>query len=156
MSIIYDALKKVETSLTGDAKTKIAKGVKSKPKIYLLYALMICLGLFIANIFYGRLSQKKPVLKTTDIAGQPPVDKKEPYLAPTLPTAALEASVKEALPVFTLNGVFFSGGEGYALINNRIVKKGDKIERANVVQIFLDEVELELDGSIINLSNSAR
>jgi len=165
MSIIYDALKKVETSLTGDSKTKIAKGVKSKPKIYLLCALMICLGLFIANIFYGRLSQKKPALKTTDIAGQPPADKKEPYLAPTLPTAALEAGVsveakmetqKEALPAFTLNGVFFSGGEGYALINNRIVKKGDKIGRASVVQIFLDEVELELDGSIINLSNSAR
>ena len=147
MSIIYDALKKVETSLTGDSKTKIDKDSKSKPKIYLLYVLMICLGLFIANIFYGWLSQK------------------EPYLALTPPTAALQTSVsveaemetqKEAIPSFTLNGVFFSGGEGYALINNRIVKKGDKIGRASVVQIFLDEVELELDGSIINLSNSAR
>ena len=148
MSIIYDALKKVETSLTGDSKTKIAKGVKSKPKIYLLCALMICLGLFIANIFYGWLSPKK-----------------EPYLAPTLPTAALETSIsvepemetqKETLPAFTLNGVFFSGGEGYALINNRIVKKGDKIERAGVVQISLDEVDLEFGGSIIKLSNRAR
>lgn len=153
MSIIYDALKKVETSQANDSKTKIDKGVKSKPKIYLLYALMICMGLFMANIFYGWLSQKKPA------------DKKEPYLAPTLPTAALETSVsveaemetqKDTLPVFTLNGVFFSGGEGYALINNRIVKKGDKIGRASVVQIFLDEVELELEGSIIKLSNSAR
>lgn len=153
MSIIYDALKKVETSQANDAKTKIDKGVKSKPKIYLLYALMICLGLFMANIFYGWLSQKKPA------------DKKEPYLAPTPPTAALETNVsvevemetqKESLPAFTLNGVFFSGGEGYALINNRIVKKGDKIGGATVVQIFLDEVELELDGSIIKLSNSAR
>jgi len=178
MSIIYDALKKVETSQANDSKTKIDKDSKSKPKIYLLYALMISLGLFIANIFYGWLSQK-PTLKTTDIAGQqavvwlpiakatvqPPADKKEPYLAPTLPTDALQASAsvetkmetqKETLPPFTLNGVFFSGGEGYALINNRIVKKGDKIERATVVQISLDEVELELDGSIIKLSNSAR
>lgn len=169
MSIIYDALKKVETSLTDDAKTKIDKGVKSQPKIYLLYALMICLGFFMANIFYGWLSQKKPALKTTDIVtkDQPLIDKKEPVSAPTptLPTVALQTGTsvetkmktqKEPLHPFTLNGVFFSGGEGYALINNRIVKKGDKIERASVVQIFLDEVELELDGSIIKLSNSAR
>ena len=153
MSIIYDALKKVEISQANDPKTKIKKiahqdeGSKSKPKIYLLYALMICLGLFIANIFYGRLSQK------------------EPYLAPTRPTAALEKTPsietemenqKETPYPLILNGVFFSGGEGYALINNRIVKKGDKIEGATVAQISLDEVELERDGSMINLSNSAR
>ncbi len=160
MSIIYDALKKVETSQTDDSKTKIDKGFKSKLKIYLLYASMICLGLFIANIFYGRLLPK-PSLNTTDIVtgGQPPADKKQTVSSSQLSTepAALQTSVsKESPPSFTLNGVFFSGAEGYALINNRIVKKGDKIDGATVVQVLLDEVDLDFGGSIIKLSNSAK
>jgi len=122
---------------------------------------MICLVLFIVNILYGWLSPK-PALKTTDIATkvQPSTDKKETVAK----TAALQtnASVdtrietqKETPPVFTLNGVFFSGNEGYALINNRIVKQGDKIDGATVVQIFLDEVDLDFGGSIIKLSSSS-
>lgn len=168
MSIIYDALKKVETSQDNDSKTKTDKNSKSKLKIYLLCALMVCLGLFIANIFYGSLLPK-PSLNTADIVtgAQPLTDKKQALSRSQPPTkpAALQTSAsievktetqKESPPPFTLNGVFFSGGEVYALINNRIVKKGDKIERASVVQIFLDEVELELDGSIIKLYNSPR
>ena len=167
MSIIYDALKKVETSQTDDSKTKIDKGFKSKLKIYLLYASMICLGLFIANIFYGRLLPK-PSLNTTDIvtSGQPPADKKQTVSSsqPSTEPDALQTSAsvetkietqKENPPSFTLNGVFFSGAEGYALINNRIVKKGDKIDGATVVQVLLDEVDLDFGGSIIKLSNSA-
>ena len=169
MSIIYDALKKVEASHANDSKTKIDKGFKSKPKIYLVFALTVCLGLFVANILYEWLIPKLS-LKTSNTVteGQLLIDKKQTvsrYSEPLTETATLQTSAsvetkmetqKETLPAFTLNGVFFSGGEGYALINNRIVKKGDKIGRASVVQIFLDEVELELDGSIIKLSNSAR
>ena len=168
MSIIYDALKKIKTSQTGDSKTKIDKGFKPKPKIYLLYALMICLALFIANIFYGWLSPK-PSLNTTGIVtgGQPLIDKKQTVSSsqPSTETAALQTSAsvetkietqKETPPPFTLNGVFFSGAEGYALINNRIVKKGDKIDGATVVQVFLDEVDLDFGGSMIKLSNSAK
>ena len=159
MSIIYDALKKVETSQTDDSKTKIDKGFKSKLKIYLLYASMICLGLFIANIFYGRLLPK-PSLNTTDIVtgGQPPADKKQTVSSsqPSTEPAALQETQKESPPSFTLNGVFFSGTEGYALINNQIIKKGDKIDGATVVQVLLDEVDLDFGGSIIKLSNSAK
>ncbi len=169
MSIIYDALKKVETSQANDSKTKIDNGFKSKPKIYLVFALMVCLGLFVANIFYEWLIPK-PLLNTADIVtgGQPMRDKKETvssYSKPSTGITALETKTsvetkietqKESPPSFTLNGVFFSGNEGYALINNRVVKKGDKIEGATVMQIFLDEVDLEFGGSLIKLSNSAR
>ena len=153
MSIIYDALKKVETSQANDSKTKIDKGFKSKPKIYLVFALMVCLGLFVANIFYEWLIPK-PLLNTTDIVtgGRPLIDKKQT-------SASVETKMetqKEIPPALTLNGVFFSGSEGYALINNRVVKKGDKIDGATVVQIFLDEVDLEFGGSVIKLSTSTR
>ncbi len=169
MSIIYDALKKVEASGNNDSNTKIDKGFKSKPKIYLLYAVMICLSIFIANIVYEWLLPN-PTLKTADIAtkGRPSIDKKETvssYSQPSSGTAVLQASApveakietqKETPPAFTLNGVFFSGNEGYALINDRIVKKGDKISGATIVRILLDEVSLEFGGSTIKLSNNAR
>jgi len=176
MSIIYDALKKVETSQVNDSKTKIKKiafgdnfkrfsqwygkvfytflyqdkDPKSKPKIYLLYALMICLGLFIANIFYGWLSQKKQAVSSSQPSTQTPA------LAPSVSVEAKMETQKESLPEFTLNGVFFSGNEGYALINNRVVKEGDKLDGATVVQISLDEVDLEFNGSIIKLSDSTK
>lgn len=78
MSIIYDALKKVETTHTDDSKTKIVNGFKPKPKIYLVFALMVCLGLFVANIFYEWLIPK-PLLDSTDIVtgGRPLIDKKQ-------------------------------------------------------------------------------
>ncbi len=157
MSIIYDALKKVEMSHTDDSKTKIDKGFKPKPKVYLLFALMVCLGLFVANILYEWLIPNHS-LNTGDI-----VTGAQRYSQPSGETSPLQASASvenkieaqtETPPPFALNGVFFSGAEGYALINNRIVKKGDKIDGATVMQISLDEVDLEFGGSIIKLSNT--
>ncbi len=168
MSIIHDALKKVEAFGANQTKTKIDKSVKSKPNIYFLYALVICFGFFIANIFYEWLFPKYS-LNTANIVtkGQPPTDKEQAvssYSQPSSEAATSGTSApmqtkietqKETPPSLTLNGVFFSENGGYALINNRIVKQGDKIGGATIVQIFLDEVDLEFNGSIIKLSDSA-
>lgn len=144
MSIIYDALKKVE-------KTLVNENPKPKPKSYLLVALAACLVLFIANILIKlqppRLDKKDTVLQPLPKAVSPPES------APVEDTAE---APKETPSSFALNGVYFSGGEGYALINNRIVKEGDKVNGATVTQIFLDEVELEKEGSVIKLSNTAK
>ncbi len=150
MSIIYDALKKVEGIVTASPKTNTGKGLKPKTGIYLLYVLTACFVLFLANYFYVRLEQRI-LHKNSDIVpkAKAPLNKKN-TLSTNLPSSA-----KETPPLFTLNGVFFSGEEGYALINNRFVRKGDKIEGATVVQILLDEVELESGSSIIKLSSSA-
>ncbi len=164
MSIIYDALKKVEATAANDPKTEIKKSTKPKTNIYLLYALMICLVLLIAIIFSDWFFQEVP-LKITGIAAktQSNVDNKELVSQPSGKTPVPEINTtvgnvietsKETPPLFVLNGVFFSGAEGYALINNRIVKKGDKVDGATVTQIFLDEVELDFGGSTIKLSNS--
>ena len=163
MSIIYDALKKVEASGVDDSKTKLDKGIdrgiKSKPKIYLLYALMVCLGFFIANFFY-RMFIPKHLLHTSLIAikSQPLIDKKqEATTLETSPSIETGTETKKETPaLFNLNGVFFSEDEGYALINNKIVKQGDKIDGATIVRITLDEVELDSGGTIIKLSTGAR
>lgn len=169
MSIIYDALKKVEEASSKNLGTEMDKSSKSMPKKIayhkkipkiLISVLVVCLGVFVANIFFGIFPKPLSNNTYTGIKDQPGVDKKQDVsVHPGLPKETpleVKPSVKESPPSFVLNGVFFSGDEGYALINNRIVKKGDKIDGATVVAISLDEVNLEAEGSIIKLSNNPR
>lgn len=161
MSIIYDALKKVEASGAKEAAPETPKPPEPGPRNYLVYALIICIIAFTANIFYSWLW---PTVRSVKSPAQiVKIVKKELTLLPGWQKSILQKSPpveahveppKETPGVLTLNGVFFSGPEGYALINNRIVKKGDKIQGATVVQIYLDEVDLERDGSIIKLTSS--
>ncbi len=58
MSIIYDALKKAEKGIEGNSQDKIEKKevrLPSKPRLYLLYVLVICLGLFMGNAIFKSL-----------------------------------------------------------------------------------------------------
>lgn len=161
MSIIYDALKKVEKSSSINLKVKTEKESKPKFKIYLLYLLVGCSGLFIANIlfsFFARplknniniVAKSQPALK---IMHDMDIPLGAPKAAPSLETPI---SSPEENTKFVLNGLFFSQNEGYALINNRIVKEGDEIEGATVVEIRLNEVELQRAGSIIRLSTESK
>jgi len=159
MSIIYDALKKVEAAISG-RKALVTKPDRKERKFkfknYLLYVLVICIGFFIANIFFG-IIPRPPIMTKS----QPPVIQKEtlpspipiPKEKPLLDTGLSVSIQKQAMPSLVLNGVFFSENEGYALINNRIVKKGDVIDGAAVTQINLDGVECKFEDSIIKLSS---
>lgn len=154
MSIIYDALKKVENGLN-EYNIKAPKAERDKKvkfrvhKVYLIYLLAGCTGLLIANIFFKMLSPipsgNNNVL-TKKLA-------EETHLESTVspPENNIEIMAEDENS-FVLNGVFFSQDEGYALINNRIVKKGDRIDGAKVLRIDLDEVSLELAGTVIKLS----
>ncbi len=156
MSIIYDALKKIEKSniLRGGVDKK-GKESKTRLKVYLLYFLVACSGLFIGNIFFNFLSAPKDIL--TRLA-RPSVKEALPQPRDEIPLeTAPTASVgpaKKLRELLVLNGIFSSQDEGYALINNQIVKEGDLIEGATVKRIGLNEVELEFQGSTIKLSTN--
>lgn len=155
MSIIYDALKKVEQSQGSSLQTKIDKPDKPGPKVYVTYVLIVLMGIIVASIFWG-LFIKPPL--ATDVASNVDAaskvillpNKPIPETTPPLQPPAVVKS--EPRTTFTLNGIFFSQNEGFALINNQIVKEGDNIGSAKVLLIRLDEVELESDGSLIKLS----
>lgn len=154
MSVIYDALKKVEKSKSIDSTVKINKTDKPKLKTYLVYALVICLGFFIASQLFSLFS--KPLEKTTlpqvlpkDTAKAAPSKTNPPDSKANLITAP--EPKKEPLHPFVLNGIFFSQGEGYALINNQIVKEGDMVDGAKVLKITLEEIALDAEGSMITL-----
>lgn len=170
MSIIYDALKKVEVSVNKDSllKTKIDKKTYGpKLKIYLLFTLVIGLSFFIANIVFNLFTKPLPrdvniASKTQpqvnirqDIALAPELPKEIPMLEPRL-TAVSGEIEKPSPPLLVLNGVFFSRNEGYALINNSIVKENDMINGAIVTRITLDGVELKFQDSVIKLSTGGK
>lgn len=149
MSIIYDALKKVEST----PRPKIEK-VTYQPRLILrpffLYLLIICVGLFLANTFFAFLSSPKKPVQSVNSQKVPAVASVNNFVSPT---AVLELKKGSQAP-FILSGVFFSEDEGYAIVNDQIVRTGDVIGGATVKQITLSEVVLEnWDSSVIKLSN---
>jgi len=169
MSIIYDALKKVEKTnfsypaAAADAQNQ-KKAVPYKPskRALLLYSFAVVFSLFLGNIVYSFISGPYKTAQRTETRQEkpqapslPPAPVPAPKEAPAaqvLPVKIEETTVQKAPPPFALSGVFFSQDEGYALINNHIVKEGDVVGGATVKRINMDEVELVYDGSSIKLS----
>jgi hypothetical protein len=183
MSIIYDALKKVEQKISPANQ----KGTEPMPKTgkfpiktLLLVAAVFVLGLFIAKYIFSTFlstdSIRAALPAAPSVTKAQPAEKKSPASIP--PKAELTSkaestpSAESPLPVsaaktffgpvitkmkpkgnssFVLNGVVSSGEEGYALINNQIVQKGDTIGGAKVVSITIDGVDLESGSEIIRL-----
>jgi len=161
LSIIYDALKKIEKSVNKSPnveKESPAEEVKIKRNYRpaLIYILLILIGLFcIGGVLYllTRPKIKPPSSPTPALTVQT-------VGAPTSDTAL--DTIPEEKPAFIpdptliLNGVYFQGNEGYALINNRILKIEDMIQGATLKEISLEKVTLEFEGRVITLVNSAR
>jgi len=168
MSIIYDALKKVEKNTNRDIIAEVNKKRSGKKIMtYLLYVLFACAGLFIANTIFGVLSPKvKPQAAprvtapvTLKPAKKTAVKAKETAPAEKVTPAPAIIEVKKApeIPPLILSGVFFSKDKGYALINNRVVKQGDFVEGIKVKKVNLDNVELETSGGLnFKLSTQSR
>ena len=158
MSIIYDALKKVEKS--GESVLKNNKEVpalKNKIKVYFIYILFLALGLFVAKTFFSYLNHQPPQVKaakkTQITVPQNNTIKIPPLQQPQLPPA-VENKEPPPKPTLILNGVFSSGEESYALINNQIVKTGDKINGAVIKKIAPEEVLLDYENSEIRLTTN--
>jgi len=202
MSIIYDALKKVETKVdatnknTSDLKTKKSQGPKRKFVIWRFYVLAICLGFMAAYFFFTYFAPQEKLFLIKDTLSAKFLPKKAELpvksktrteikqkteaqnIVPQQPSppggsASITASTTQIKPAnvsaedkfsmfseqskqqqplsLDLNGLFISGEEVYALINNRVLRVGDVIDGATVKRITQDTVELEYADSIITL-----
>lgn len=160
MSIIYDALKKAENTIHKSFKIGVSakpQNSKSKIKVIALYALIICFGLIIANIVFGFLNHPLPTVPLKEKAkvdNKVEVVSKPKEITPKEPIQSQPIIKNEPEKSYVLNGIFFSQDEGYALINNQIVKTGDKVDGAIVLRISADEVELNSSGTTIKLTRS--
>lgn len=160
MSIIYEALKKVESSQSQAAAQtgtpQPDKRPKSRRRTYLLFVLAMLAGLFAANLLYEWLTPK-PAAETTAKRETSPEIPEAPTPPPGPAVEELSETAELSPSSFMLNGIVYSpGGDSYALINNRVVKTGDKVGGATVLEISVDQVDLDLGGSVVKLLNTAK
>jgi hypothetical protein len=180
MSIINEALKKTEEYLQKNATQDNPLPPKpTAPKPFLLYILILLAGLLLGNFIFNLLSHKLQgnglASNSTQVHGlssfrqsqaeshkiqttQTPKKNTLPAIQTTNspPAAALpsqppeEKKPKESS--FVLNGIFFSDNDGYALVNNQIVRENDYVDGAKVGLITPNTVELDNAGQTITLS----
>ena len=168
MSIINEALKKTEENLQRNAGKDTSLPAKSaKPRTFLFYILILSAGLLLGNFIFNLLShlpQSNSVVSGSQNrkikTAQIPEKNTLPF-AQTInpaPSAALtEQPAEEKKPTpasFVLNGIFLSDKDGYALVNNQIVRENDSVDGAKVKLITASSVELENDtGTIVLTTN---
>lgn len=199
MSIIYEALKKVEGKFKSSVAShesgqKNTPKKKPKPKAFIVYLFIIVLGFYSADLIIKLLAPEKklskqnltsamninenqeikpaednPRYKTTTPAGNLPAESlesasipekaplslKEQKTAQNLEPAKSDEAKRysEPVPSFTLNGIFFSGKDGFALIDNKILSVGESLEGYVITKIDFRSVELKSKNtdSVINL-----
>jgi len=78
----------------------------------------------------------------------------QPVVLPPLSEKTSLAKEEQKAPetTFVLNGIFFSDNDGYALINNQIVRENDLVDGAKVKKITANSVELNSQEKLITLS----
>lgn len=158
MSIIHDALKKIESNIgQNQPPPDGAPPRQNQPRKstlmpfvkYLLIAVIIMLAAYLfagARItVYGR--RITAMLSGTKEKGETPVINLQSVASYRKKKNTLRGGESQN-GGWTLNGIFFSGNEGYALINNQIVKAGEEIDGALLREIDKDEVKIEINGSI--------
>lgn len=130
MSVIYDALRKTQTSLTEPEQKPQPVSKRKIPKKFLSVILVL---VFTGTAFlftYKDISAKKS--KQDD-------SKKTYNLSP-----GLYGSIKDLVnnDEFILSGIAYDNQDAWVVVNNKILKEGDSIKKAKVTKITEDEVEL--------------
>lgn len=68
------------------------------------------------------------------------------------PTPGSTSSTRPRPQPLVLNSILYSGQRQHAIINNRIVKKGDMVDGAKLIQLLPDRVKLVKKGKVVELS----
>ena len=165
MSIINEALKKTDAGLK-QHETQMAEepAQKIKPKLLLIYLLILIVSIFLSKFIFDFLGRKPAGsgLASLSQSRKPAGNKPAPLTQETAKTtqattAAIESSaakpiLQEEKPTFVLNGIFVSGNEAYAIVNNQIVRENELIDGAQVKKITARNVEINYKGETIGLS----
>jgi hypothetical protein len=150
MSIIYDALKKVEPK-TSDIKKETVGPQPNKPKlirlvpaIYILIAVVVLVLVVVKFFLHKQPKEAASVVAIADKA--PSIAQRLPPKQGSSPSKDLPTVTKKPPPL-SVSGIFLSGGKYSALINNREVGVGDSIRGVQIDRIDFDGVQISFEGS---------
>ena len=138
-----------------------ARKTQRQPRfIYLIFILIVFAGIFIAKFILDTLARKattqsqvKPKAALPGPASTKAVKPlPEAEKPPDIPTTPALTQKKNPPPDFTLSGIFYDDKQPCALIDNKIVKEGDVISGAKVIQIMSNGVKLEFEGETFELT----
>ncbi|MDD5109544.1 MAG: hypothetical protein PHC29_08640 [Candidatus Omnitrophica bacterium] len=170
MSIINEALKKTEQYIQenevrnrpqnhGLENHNLPAKLISTPAPLLIYILIILAGILLSKFIFSLLSRPESrSLVSTHNQQQNYEEKTTKLTTPTPATLPISpitplANNKSTEPDFVLNGIFFSDNDGYALVNNQIVRENDSVDGAKITKITTNTVELDKDGKLISLAS---
>ncbi|HDZ76583.1 MAG TPA: hypothetical protein ENH41_00670, partial [Candidatus Omnitrophica bacterium] len=91
-------------------------------------------------------STKNTVSKSKEVI------KKDASIVSIIPLDSNDKTRPVSFPELTLNGIAASGESGWAIINGRVVKPGDKIKGAEVVGITEEKVYLDFKDESFTLT----
>ncbi|MBU1906314.1 MAG: hypothetical protein KJ923_04890 [Candidatus Omnitrophica bacterium] len=176
MSIIYDALKKTEAALRrmpkpvsatqGNPPSADPKPI-SKVRMVFIYLSIVLVGFAISSLLFKVITPSmkrpldKPLQQVVNPASKQPVEveavkQDEPGESEVINEEVTPISPRMKRKIqdeFVLNGIFFSADQGYALINNLVVKVGDELNEAVVRKINVNSVVLEIAGTLFEITN---
>jgi type II secretory pathway component PulC len=155
LSIIYDALKKVEKASGKNSPDKNVNKTNNKPRPILIIIFLILLITFGINL--SNSLSKRPKAKPA-VSSIPAVEPVQELLSPAQEEKpeALKKPAQVQEPILNLSGIFFEKKKGYALINNQILSVKDTIQGATVKEISLNKVVLEFEGREITINSYSK
>jgi type II secretory pathway component PulC len=157
MSIINEALKKAEEIIQKNStKETIKPDRKRNLKPHLLYIFIFIIILFLGYLIFVSINRKIQVPQTPETPKTVLISEEELKTNETaaLGPAALPEKQNKPEKNFILNGIFFSDNDGYALVNNQIVRENDSVDGAKVEKVSANTVELNDEGQVITLSTN--
>lgn len=158
MSIINEALKKTEASIQkNSAKETLSPVKRPRSRPYIFYILILAAGLILINLIFAIMHRKTQPIQVSEPVIASPIPDMEPQNNQALPAVTptpLPEEQEKPEKKFILNGIFFSDNDGYALVNNRIVRENDLVDGVKVEKITADTVELNNEGNIITLTTN--
>jgi len=157
MSIIHEALKKVEQNISTNNRNKTKK---NKRWFYLfVYTSLMILGFSAANFIYNTINQPLPKKENNsfskknkpDIVHKDIVYKEDALFLKDNSTVITPEVKKTSEEELMLNGIFYDPQNPYVIINDRVLKKGDYIKGYLIKNIYKDKVELYMDNQTVEL-----
>ena len=160
MSIINDALKKAGQPIYAETKKSGFQPELLKKKgrinwgpLFVAAVLVLVTAPILAPIVKDlslTSPEQAPELPTTIMKKQFAVEE-----VPTPPAIERPALMGVRIPRFSLNGLIYSEGGSYCLINGKVVKAGETVSGATLVRVTPTEAVLDYLGEKIVLTADA-